>query len=199
MEIFERLKEARTKAGYAGPQDAAKAMGMNRYTYTQHESGLRGIKQSSAERYAAFFRVDLAWLLTGKGRSARKGTIPILGYVGAGTEVYPIDDHAKGAALDYVEIDGLPDNSAALIVKGDSMYPFEDGWIIFFNRQAEGVPNKCVNQLCVVRLANDGPTLVKKLRRGSKEKHFNLESWNAPLREDEALDWATPVLSIRPA
>lgn len=32
-----------------------------------HENGSRGFKLKSAERYARFFRVDLNWLLTGKG------------------------------------------------------------------------------------------------------------------------------------
>ena len=51
--------------------------------------------------------------------------IPVLGIVGAGGEVRPIDDHAQGAALEEVECP--PGSSAfhvvALRINGDSMHP----------------------------------------------------------------------------
>lgn len=173
-------------------------MGANQYTYTQHENGTRGFNRATAERYARFFRVDLGWLLTGQGRPERKGMVPILGYVGAGAEIYPIDDHAKGDGLDHVDAGIIPEDAVALVVRGESMYPFEDGWVIVYRRDRDGVPATCLNRLCVVKVAKDGPMLVKKLRRGSSPNVFNLESWNAKLREDVALEWASPVLDIRP-
>lgn len=198
MEIHERLQLARKKAGYATPVAAATAMGARRATYYQHENGTRGITRHNAERYARFFRVDLAWLLTGKGKPERKEAIPILGYVGAGAEVYPIDDHPKGDGLDYIDVGGLPDDATGLIVKGDSMYPFEDGWIIIYRREQDGVPAHCLSRLCVVKVAEDGPMLLKKLRRGRAPQLYTLESWNAPPREDQRLEWAAPVLNILP-
>ncbi len=45
----------------------------------------------------------------------------------------------------------------------------------------------------MVRLTN-GQMLVKIIRRGSRKTLFNLESWNAPLLEDQAIDWASPIV-----
>lgn len=198
MEIHERLQQARKRAGYETPAEASRALGSNRITYYQHESGIRGLTRKSAERYAQFFRVDLAWLLTGKGRPERKGSFPLLGYVGAGAEIFPIDDHAKGAGLDYIDPQTIPADAVALIIRGESMYPFEDGWKIVYRREQDGVPANCVNRLCVVQVSNDGPMLIKKVRRGSEPGRYTLESWNAPARENEQLEWAAPVLSILP-
>ncbi len=62
-EPCERLKEARRRAGLAGPAAAAKKFGWNPNTYKAHESGERGLRQMVAERYARGFRVSPAWLL----------------------------------------------------------------------------------------------------------------------------------------
>lgn len=198
MEIYERLQAARKKAGYANPLAAALAMGANRFTYTQHENGTRGFRQDTAERYASFFRVDLAWLLTGKGQPGRKGSIPVLGYVGAGAEVYPVDDHAQGSSLDTIEATAYPDDAVAVRIRGDSMYPFEEGWTLIYRKDRDGVPSACINQLCVCKVADDGPMYIKRIRKGTRPKHYNLESWNAAPREDVELEWAAPVLAILP-
>lgn len=68
----ERLRKVREKR-YATAVEAAKAMGVKEPTYIQHENGIRGtgsIPRKAAERYAAFFRVSLDWLLTGRGDDA---------------------------------------------------------------------------------------------------------------------------------
>lgn len=66
----DRLKQAREAAGFDHASEAARALRIPVPTYLAHESGERGI-QRQAERYAAFFRVSLDWLLTGRG--AAKG------------------------------------------------------------------------------------------------------------------------------
>jgi len=132
------------------------------------------------------------------GRSG--GTVPLVGYVGAGQEVFPFDDHAMGSGLEEVE---APEGTGAapivaVRVRGESMHPMRNGWLLFYRREDHGVSDGCLNRLCIVKLANEGPMLVKELRRGYRANHFVLASWNAPPLEDVRLDWAAPVLSIRP-
>ncbi len=126
--------------------------------------------------------------------------VSVVGYVGAGQEVFALDDHALGASLEEVEApEGVGrDTMVAVRVRGESMHPLRDGWLLFYRRDQHGVPEACMNRLCIVKLADDGPVMVKELRRGYREAHFVLSSWNAPPLEDVRLDWATPVLSIRP-
>ncbi len=126
--------------------------------------------------------------------------VSVVGYVGAGQEIFALDDHALGASLEEVEApEGVGrDTMVAVRVRGESMHPLRNGWLLFYRRDQHGVPDACLNRLCIVKLAGDGPILVKELRRGYRTGHFVLSSWNAPPLEDVRLDWAAPVLSIRP-
>lgn len=63
----DRLRRAREIAGYKTRPDAVEALGVPYATYAGHENGSRGFKEEAA-RYATFFKVDLTWLLTGKGQ-----------------------------------------------------------------------------------------------------------------------------------
>jgi hypothetical protein len=111
-----------------------------------------------------------------------------------------MDDHALGGGLEEVEApEGV--GSAPIVavrVRGESMLPLRDGWLLFYRRDGDGVPEACLNRLCVVKLADDGPLLVKELRRSARGDRFVLASWNGPPIEDARLAWAAPVLSIRP-
>jgi len=134
------------------------------------------------------------------GAAAPARTV-VVGNVGAGQRVYPHDDHALGAGLDEVETpQGVGEAPlVAVRVRGDSMHPLRDGWLLFYRRDQSGVPDTCLNRLCVVKLAGDGPMMVKEVRRGYRAHHFVLLSWNAAPIEDVRLEWAAPVLSIKPS
>lgn len=198
----DRLKKAREKAGYATPTDAARAFGWTTSTYLAHENGTRGITQKAANRYGRALRCNPAWIMYG-GDVNRNGqvTVPVVGYLGAGMEVYYVDDHEKGAGMDVVE--APPDldefNLVALKVKGDSMRPLREGTIVYYRKEQDGVPDNALNDLCVVRLA-DGRTLLKELRRGYSPGRFNLMSWAHGMEpmEDQQVEWAARVLWIRP-
>jgi len=75
--------------------------------------------------------------------------------------------------------------------------PLQEGWLIFYGPEHQGVAEECLGKLCVVQV-KDGPTLLKTLKRGSRKGLFRLESWNAPPREDVRLAWAARVIDIRP-
>lgn len=78
------------------------------------------------------------------------------------------------------------------------MFPLASGWRLFYRREHMGVTPEMLGQLCIVKIANDGPLLVKQLRRGFKSGRFNLVSSNAAPLEDVELDWGTKVLAMEP-
>ncbi len=127
-------------------------------------------------------------------RRTRAATSHALGYVGAGSEIVPIDDHAQGAGLEEVDLPpGVPADSALVIVRGDSMYPrYFDNEYLFY-KEYQGDIADLVGQECVVQL-EDGRTFVKVLRRGQGGK-FNLESFNGPTLENQAVSRAGPVIA----
>lgn len=61
-----RLRWARRRAGYETAADAARRLGWLEVTVRSHETGGRGYARRAA-LYAKAYRVDLEWLLTGKG------------------------------------------------------------------------------------------------------------------------------------
>jgi hypothetical protein len=135
----------------------------------------------------------------------RRGTkdagpmVPIVGYIGAGATILPIDDFPKGQGLDDIPcpVGMNPDRTVAAIVRGSSMEPLiPDGWRVFYSRDPEQDAAGVVGKLCVVKLS-DGPTMLKQVRRGHSPGRFNLISTNAALLEDQALDWASPVRAMQ--
>jgi phage repressor protein C with HTH and peptisase S24 domain len=158
----ERLRQAREAAGYDNAADAARAMGLRPETYHRHENGSNGLSRSG-ERYARFFRVNLEWLLTGRGeRRGRKIGAPLVGKVGAG-DVRPIAEAVSDGPIDWIE---LPDESEvwALEIDGDSAAPrYRDGDILLVDRDPVD-PDRMAGHYCVLDLA-DGRRCAKRLQK----------------------------------
>jgi len=192
----ERLGWARKRRGFASATEAARRHHWNENTYRSHENGMRALSRWAATKYAKAFRVPSGWLLYGEGQPGKlpKSTQAV-GYVGAGAQIVPIDDHAIGAGLEEVEIPpGIPEDAVLVIVRGDSMYPrYFEGEYLFYARE-DRPPGDFVGRECIVQLT-DGRVFVKVLRRGAGPSLFNLESWNAPTLYDQTVEWAAPVLA----
>lgn len=126
--------------------------------------------------------------------------VPVVGKVGAGAVVESIDDYPLGQGLRQVRCPtGLdPQQTVAVEVEGDSMLPIEEGWLLFYTRNYDGVPVECLGKLCIVQLADEGARYVKRVKLGRKPGVFNLYSTNAREMEDMPLLWAAPVLDARP-
>ena len=126
--------------------------------------------------------------------------VPVVGKVGAGASVESIDDYPLGQGLRQVRCPtGLdPRQTVAVEVEGDSMLPIEEGWLLFYTRNYDGVPVECLGKLCVVQLADAGARYVKRVKLGRQPGAFNLYSTNAREMEDVPLLWAAPVLDARP-
>lgn len=177
----------------------AQTLGVRQPTVSRWE---RGIDRPSAETLAR-----LAEMAASVGLSPptalfpalgwRPALVPVVGYVGAGAEVIPFDEYAPDEGMEQVEAPLAAAQGAvvAVRVRGESMFPIEDGWLVFYRRDHDGVPSFCNNRLCVVKVA-EGPTLLKKLRFAGDG--YYLESWNAPTRFAPSLDWAAPIIDIRP-
>lgn len=62
-----RLEQARLARGFERQKDATEYFGWNYVSYTQHESGERGLSRAAA-KYASGYKVSEGWLLTGEGQ-----------------------------------------------------------------------------------------------------------------------------------
>lgn len=132
-----------------------------------------------------------------RARPARRsfGTIAVAGYIGAGAEIFPIDDSAKGAGIDEAELPlaRREDSIVAVKMRGQSMLPvYRDGDILFYSRPGPDDWTRHVGDECVVQVS-DGRMYLKILRRGSKRGLAILSSYNADDIVDVRLDWAVPI------
>lgn len=156
----------------------AEKLGLQQNQISKMVRGTRDISALEAAESARFLNIAMP---------GEESTLHVVGYVGAGAEVIPIDD---GDPLSVVQVDfPVPRGSVAAIVRGDSMYPiFEDGDLVAYGGEPLP-PEKAVGSTCVVQLA-DGRMLIKRVRRGTKEGLYTLTSSNAPDIEDVPLEWA---------
>lgn len=188
--VGERLRLARQARGYATKAEAARAFQWNENTYTSAENGNRAPSREAAQRYAAGFRIRLDWLLEGRGpMSSGGGAVPVIGYVGAGAEIFPLDD----GAFDPIEPPfAAPEGAVAFRVRGDSQYPaYRNGTIIIAVPTPD--PAACINRRAVVTL-DDGRRLLKEVAVGATPGHFTLLSHNAPPISDARIVHAAQVI-----
>lgn len=146
------------------------------------------VRVSTLVKLAEFFEVPVDEL-------AGRERVPLVGKVGAGGAIHFEEDP------DPEMVPRPPAAVGKLVaaeVQGDSMYPrYDDGDIVYYKREHEGVLPAYIGWHCVVHLA-DGGTFLKILEEGSEQGRYTLRSHNAaPMLNVEVL-WASPVLFVMP-
>jgi phage repressor protein C with HTH and peptisase S24 domain len=191
--MHDRLRRARIQAGYKSAQAFCDAAGLEGFVYRSHESGRRAFDPEQAAAYAKKLKVPPEWLLY--ARSAPQWAyVPVVGYVGAGAQVYPLatDEH-----IDSIEPPpGCPEGAFALVIRGDSMYPsLSDGdMLVCVHYPAEHLLGK----RAVVDLST-GERLVKRISPGARPNTYTLLSDNAPPIPDVTITASARILWIAPA
>jgi SOS-response transcriptional repressor LexA len=135
----DRLQEARAKAGFKSPAEAARAFrDINQHTLTSHENGHRPISRMAAEKYGRLFGVEAGWILFGeRGDVEFPGLlkVPVISLVSASN----LRDQSGVTTADierWITVADLPAGDwVALGVDGDSMNRVApDGATILVNR-----------------------------------------------------------------
>lgn len=185
-QMANRLRQFRRKARLTQEAVAA-SLDISNTQLSRYETGHTPVTLDLLERLAELYGESPQSLI------AEPRPVPVVGRVGAGAEIYGIDDHARGDGLYLVECPANLDarRTVALEVVGQSMFPIDEGWLVFYSRSHDGVPSECLYKLCVVKTA-DGRHLLKKVKP-EPGGLFTLQSSNAPDLDHQRLDWAVPV------
>ena len=199
-ERHDRLRQARTAAGFERASDAAARFGWNDNTYKSNENGNAPFSFRKAKDYAEAFGVRAEWLYdeTGPARPGGEAMVRIIGRVGADTEGTVI--HTDGQeGFDMAPIPpGGTSEAVALEVVGHSMRAVaEDGSLIYFEDQRNPPTADMLGYYCIVE-TEDGRVLFKRLLRGSAAGLYVLESQVGPPIEDVRLIWAAEPTAIIP-
>jgi phage repressor protein C with HTH and peptisase S24 domain len=212
----DRLIKARKHAGFETAAAAAEALDVKEPTYMGHENGSRGFK-GRAEQYARRFGVSLEWLLTGRGAMERRPVlsdlrsedvaasferhhdveethkVKVAGRIGAGAEIFPDAEQVPPEGLFEIEIPfPVPESALAFEIEGDSMWPrYDAGDVVLCWREGTN-PAEIIGWEAAVR-THDGKRYLKRILQGSRARHYDLESYNAPVIRNVKLEWVAKV------
>lgn len=186
MSVADRVKKAREAKGLTQKQ-LGELAGCTQSDVHRIESGLVNNSKYLAKILAALQIVDTPTLTL----------IPIVGYVGAGSEIFTIDDHIKGDGIDHIPAPPGMVNGIALIVRGNSMTPkYDDGEVLFIDKTVYSI-DSLIGENCYIQLP-DGRCYVKKLQYGSRPGVYTLISYNAPPIIDVAIERIYPIAFTKP-
>lgn len=216
MEAKDRLTIARKLARLTRKQVGGR-IGYSVSGYGALENGQNGITPEAAALVAPVVKTTPEWILFGRGEAPvarneqgdepdrpppRPMGYPRIGRVGAGGLGEYSDDHAMGAAEEYIEpLPGMPLEAEIIVldVDGDSMVPAVfDGDLAFFGPIRRDI-EKLLNCRVMAR-TEDGRKFFKVLKRGSRDGVFTLRSLNpaTPDIEDVRIAWVLPYRGSRP-
>ncbi len=184
------LRALRDGRGWSQDQAAA-ALDTTRNQYAKLEGGSRRLSDKWIKRAADAYGVDPGEVVT-----ERLATVPVAGYVGAGSETHFYSD-SQGPLGEAPAPDEATSDTVAVEVRGDSLGAFFDGWMVYFDDRREPVTDDLIGEICVIGLADDR-VLIKKILRGRSPQTFDLHGqFGEPLLEAE-VTWAARVTSMMP-
>lgn len=122
--------------------------------------------------------------------------VPLMGYIGAGSEIMPDFEQVPPDGLDQIHIPfSLPSEMIAFEVRGDSMLPvYKNGHIIIVKKNSAKSADSFLGQEAAVR-TSDGRRFLKTIMKGSP---YTLMSFNAAPIENVSIEWIGEIFAILP-
>lgn len=187
-----RLNESLQLKGWT-QTELSRRSGLNYASVNKYfTGGVEKPRGNTLKKLAEALEVEYLWLLDGINPET---TIPVMGYVGAGQQIFSVSD----GEIDRVD---APPNSKATsidaIVRGDSATPiYEPGTILYYSETRS--PIEMLNRRAICQLT-DGRIMLKTVRNGTEAGKFTLQSINLsyPDAINVTLDWAAPIDWIKP-
>ncbi|MFT7573136.1 MAG: transcriptional regulator with XRE-family HTH domain [Paracoccaceae bacterium] len=183
-------------------ENLARKLGTSAGHLHKWETGKVSVNVDRLDDIARVLEVGLHDLLLDPSRF---NSIPVIGVLDHFGRVEIIEDFASGDPLKFVDApDGVDvDSGAAIEVAGDALQPIPNGWLVYFNRtygssHYGGIANEAVGGLCVTKISDAPQMLVRRVGEGSKPPYYNLFSPHTTEILDIELDWAAPVVCLRP-
>ncbi len=164
----------------------------------QGKTSRQGVSTRTIQALAPVLQTTTAWLLEGSGDeeadSRGRGAVPLVGYVGAGATAHFVP---AGELGEVDAPDGSTGSTVAVEIRGDSLGPLFDRWLVFYDDVRRPVTTDLVGRLCVVGL-EDGRVLIKKLKRSKSRGLYHLLSQTEDPILDVAVEWAARVKQMVP-
>jgi len=198
MSIATRLAAARRQRGWSQAR-LAQAVDAAQTTVSSWERGRTEPTREDVRRIADALGVPLAELELDTADRLGDGapeTAPLVGFVSAGSRAHYFAD-GQGPFGHVRAPEGSNEQTVAVEIRGDSLGPFFNEWLVYYDDRREPVTADLLGQLCVVGLA-DGRVLIKKLKASQTPGLYHLLSQTEEPILDVAVDWAARVRSMSP-
>lgn len=182
MGNFPNGLKAAMQAKDIGPTELARLSGTSKQNIDRWAAGKYQLRRHHAEMLAPHLDVDPKSLIF-HDTSRRTTPVPVIGYVAAGDRLTP-----TGAELGFVEPPSwATGKTVAVEIRGDSLGPFLDGWLAFYDEVRRPLTDDLAGQLCVIGLADDR-VVIKRPKR--TRKAWLLLSQNGDPITDRRRWWA---------
>ena len=189
--VANNLRALRDMRGWTQDQAAA-ALGTTRNQYAKLEGGSRRLSDKWIKAAGDAYGVDPGEIVT-----ERSATVPVAGFVGAGTEMHFYGE-GQGPIDEAPAPEGATSDTVAAEVRGDSLGSIFAGWRVYFDDRRAPVTDDLLGRLCIVGLA-DGRILVKVVTRGREPGRFELHGQFGDPILDAELAWAARVTAVMPS
>lgn len=161
--------------------------------------GKRELRMHEAAAIAQHLGVPVTRVLEAAGISVPHSEhgVPLIGTMDGNGEVQLLLEDAEAERVDGPG--NLPAGSVAVMLKAAHRGPWDmlDGWLYYFLRPS-GIAPDIIGTFAVVRVAASGLTALRFVRRGYRPGTYNLDGLAVGGMENVHLDWAAPVLWIKP-
>ncbi len=209
MNIGRRIKDARKSAGYS-QIDLAQAMQTRQSTVSDWERNINEVPRAKLKQISEILSVSLLELEFGESaqedwddnftndKKTQPKQIPMVGDLGAGGHINPVDDHHMGGGLEQVPpAPDAAEGTVAVRVSGDSLYPFlKAGALIYYSRRENNITDY-LHEMVICHLA-DGRKALKVLTPGTIPGRFTLTSVNASPMQNEQVESVSPIDWMKP-
>lgn len=188
--FFESLMEARDLS----LRGLAKRMGMSHSQLSLMLSGARRLQLDEAAQLSSIFGVPLHRIVEAAGITTHPHVNHRVSVIGAMKGDGTVELNPDGVIERTTAPDFFPENGVAIQARtGGSALDWTDGWV-FFVEKPNGVDPALLGRFCLCRI-KDGPMVMASVRRGYKERTYNLRG---PYAADSVqLDSAAVVLFSR--
>lgn len=198
--VERRLAATGKKAAVASRQAGLSEDAIRNMKRALESGGRKGVSTTTISALAPVLGTSVGWLLRGEGEEegSDRRSVPLVGYVGAGAEAHFYADADEGLG----EVEGPADivnhNTRAAEIRGVSLGPIFESWLIFYDDVRTPVSTDQHGQLCIVGLPN-GQVLVKQIKPSRAEGLYHLISNSGEdTLMDQEVQWAARVIDMRP-
>ncbi|MGP1276026.1 MAG: hypothetical protein ACQRW7_11465 [Caulobacterales bacterium] len=182
--------------------DIARASGVPATTLRSYFSGKADTLNSRNEmKIARALGLSVDALYGEDYSSQGQNRVWVKGYLGAGGGITPFEGLAQGQGFyDVAYPTGAAPGMklAAMEIRGFSMPPAQDGWLVYYEERGHVDLDAILNRPCVVELKT-GDLVFKTVRRGFQPGRFSLHSWDGrePM-DDVEIRRAMPIVALVP-